>query len=51
MKTQCSLIYLSLYFAGKNLKIENTEMQSTFEEKVNIEDLVLPSEPTAILNM
>ena len=30
--------------------MENTEMQSTFEEKVNIEDLVLPSDPTGILN-
>ena len=29
--------------------MENTEMQSTFEEKVNITDLVLPSDPT-ILN-
>jgi hypothetical protein len=30
--------------------MENTDMQSTFEEKVNIEDLVLPSDPTCILN-
>ena len=30
--------------------MENTEMQSTFEEKVNIEDLVLPSNPTGFLN-
>ena len=43
MKTQCALIYLCLYFAGKNIKIENIEMQSSFEEKVNIEDLLLPS--------
>ena len=39
--------------------MSTTELQSTFEfidsiefeEKVNIEDLVLPSEPTTILNM
>ena len=49
MNTQCALIYLCLYFAGKNIKIENIEMQSSFEEKVKIEDLVLPSDPT-ILN-
>ena len=29
--------------------MENTEMQSTFEEKVNIEDLPLPSDPNGIL--
>ena len=50
MNTQCPLIYLCLYFAGKNIKIENIEMQSSFEEKVNIEDLVLSSDPTGILN-
>ena len=30
--------------------MEHTEMQSMFEEKVNIEDLILPSDPTGILN-